>query len=52
MYCVNDMALIFSTVLDVRHTHYSLKMCVKIAHTVPVQTVKVTYENVLVCNLW
>lgn len=51
MYCVNDMAFIFSTVLDVRHTYFR-KMCIKIAHMVPVQTVKVMYENVLVCHLW
>jgi hypothetical protein len=50
MYCVNDMAFICSTVLDVRHTYF-FKMFVKIAHTDPVQTVKVMYENVVVCHL-
>jgi len=53
MYCVNDMALLFSTVPDVRHTYYFSKMLfVKITHTVPVQTVGVIYENVLVCHVW
>jgi hypothetical protein len=52
MYCVNDMAFVFSTVLDVRHTYYFSKMLgVKITHTVRVQTVEVMHENVLVSSV-